>query len=478
MEKTLPCIFLVVVIFSPLIFLSINFACAAGTSLPSIISSDTTLTKAGGPYSLIGPTLINAGVTLTLEAGSTLNIGTYYLQVDGTLRSTGASDDPAEIISTYGTDLGSPVGYINFTGSCTNCIIDNTLVNQTRIYFANSSVKISSSTIIFHGSPSLDNVALYIKAGATQVTNNIIQAAVMTQGGTATISGNQITGGMGLYGGSPTVINNIISGHSTYFLFAEDEYRLYNTVAVRDDCSPIISGNDVNGSIHVGEYNYYYGVASITNNSVNGGVSGYAGQGEIVIINNKVLGGIGTSGSNVTIQGNQISGTGQAGISVSDGATVKYNAINGFNVSILVSSPSSTESSMPTIKNNNIQNWLQYCIKTQTSIDVDASNNWWGTTDIQTITASIYDQTYDFNLGKVNITPILNAPDPQAPEFLPIQIYPTSTPTVDASPSPTSTVPEYPTTALIVLLVAVTLAMIVSVRKLQNKPPSQHVKQK
>ncbi len=371
MQKAKTCSLLFSFFLLSIITLNTNPVQATGTNLPSIISSDTTLTKDGSPYSLIGPTLINAGVTLKLEAGATLIMSNYYLRVDGVFRSIGTKDNSAQILSSPAVYLSDSVGFINFTDSSTSwneqtdtgCVIENTIINQTRLYIDNSIVKVNSDTVNFQGSPMVDNVAIFINGGATPVSNCIINAALMIQGGTSTITENTITGGMGLYGGSPTVTNNHVSGASTYIYFAKDENRVYNTIAVSSDCSPIISNNEVVGSIHSGDYRQYQGQATITNNTINGGIYG---QANLVITNNKIFGGISTAGTNINIQGNQITGTGLVGVSISDDAVVKYNSISGFNVSLLVSPPSSSSSS-PTIKNNNIQNWKQYCIKTETA---------------------------------------------------------------------------------------------------------------
>ena len=57
-----------------------------------------------------------------------------------------------------------------------------------------------------------------------------------------------------------------------------------------------------------------------------------------------------------------------------------------------------------------------------TSNTIDATNNWWGTTDTQAINLTIYDYNYNFDLGKVTFTPFLTEPNQEAipreiPEF-------------------------------------------------------------
>jgi parallel beta-helix repeat protein len=68
--------------------------------------------------------------------------------------------------------------------------------------------------------------------------------------------------------------------------------------------------------------------------------------------------------------------------------------------------------------------------------NIDAPNNWWGTTDKQAISDSIYDYNSDFNLGKVNFTPFLTEPNPNAPDASSI---PTLTPEVSPVPEPSAT---------------------------------------
>ncbi len=73
------------------------------------------------------------------------------------------------------------------------------------------------------------------------------------------------------------------------------------------------------------------------------------------------------------------------------------------------------------ISNNNIYaNNGSIALSSYASKDVNASNNWWGTTSEFEIEKSIHDYNDDFNFGRVNYLPILvepvqSAPDPNSP---------------------------------------------------------------
>jgi len=72
----------------------------------------------------------------------------------------------------------------------------------------------------------------------------------------------------------------------------------------------------------------------------------------------------------------------------------------------------------PTISKNNIYGNYIYDIKLYNDVpNVDASNNWWGTTNITLIDEHIYDFYDDFTLGKVNYIPILSVPHPDTPKI-------------------------------------------------------------
>ena len=75
---------------------------------------------------------------------------------------------------------------------------------------------------------------------------------------------------------------------------------------------------------------------------------------------------------------------------------------------------------------------------TVTTPDVDASNNWWGTTDLAAINQTIYDHADDPQWGKLNFLPILSSPSSSAPS-IPEILNPIVTPQPSSDPQSTPT---------------------------------------
>ena len=65
----------------------------ASTPVSGFISSDTTWSAANSPYQLTGPVGVPSGVTLTMEPGVTVDFGSYYLLINGTLTARGTSNN-------------------------------------------------------------------------------------------------------------------------------------------------------------------------------------------------------------------------------------------------------------------------------------------------------------------------------------------------------------------------------------------------
>lgn len=71
-----------------------------------------------------------------------------------------------------------------------------------------------------------------------------------------------------------------------------------------------------------------------------------------------------------------------------------------------------------TIVDNNIYDNSNYNVLSNVTNDVSATNNWWGTTDTQSINRTIYDFKNDPNWGNVSFIPFLDSPNIQAPTFV------------------------------------------------------------
>ncbi len=71
----------------------------------------------------------------------------------------------------------------------------------------------------------------------------------------------------------------------------------------------------------------------------------------------------------------------------------------------------------PIISNNNILD-NQNNLYIMDGTNVDATLNWWGTTDSEKISQRIYDSEQNFNLGTVTFVPYLAAPNIHCPTFV------------------------------------------------------------
>jgi hypothetical protein len=100
---------------------------------------------------------------------------------------------------------------------------------------------------------------------------------------------------------------------------------------------------------------------------------------------------------------------------------------------------------LPVIVNNNIQDNAKYSIYVQTNNvignteqDINATYNWWGTTNTSLIDQSIHDNKDNFNLGAVSYIPFLTEPNPAAPATTTIPSTPTSSPNFSPTTEPTT----------------------------------------
>jgi hypothetical protein len=383
-----------------------------GTNENGVINTDTTWAKASSPYNLIGNVTVTQGITLTLEAGATVDLNNYCITVNGALVAKGTSTDKIQINGVSGTGpfipLPAPNPYpftygINFTKlsvgydpkTSSGSIIENALINST--------------TLALESSPKLDNNVItgYITSNGTSIISNNVVAGEIDLTGPSTVLNNQING-------SVQVQTNVIGGN------IEDSSNPQGTPVISNN---IITGSDING----------VGISFLT-----------------------------LSANNITISGNTISGCSAQGIAAEGFGVIENNLITNNHDGIDIEGPNTVINNtiennyigiqqvnnfdFPTVIYNNLQNnsynlFLSHLVTS----NVNATYNYWGTTNQTAISNTIYDNKDDSNLGTVNLVPFLTAPNESA------------------SPSPS--VPEYPAITTVIVMMAIVIAIIAQKRK-------------
>ncbi len=329
----------------------------AATPVSGLISSDATWTASNSPYQLSGPTAVIQGVTLTIEPGVTVDFGNYYLRVNGTLHASGTSSN--KITITTDAAAQNPLQQIQLMNGSANCIVENAVLNQVSILAKGGSPKIANNVF---NNPFW--MAVLSSGGSPTITDNIIQGYTtegISAGGSATVTGNLLnfTGG----DATPTAI----VAHDSAYVANNQILNWYNGITV--DGQVTVEGNVVAGSSNIGIWVDSQAV-NVESNYVTANKIGIIAEGNIqnnAVIDNEV--GIQTPAASVNL----------------------------------------------TITGNNIVGNSQSSFVLKSAQNVDAANNWWGTTDIQAINQTIWDFKKDFNLGTVNFLPFLNEPNTQAP---------------------------------------------------------------
>jgi hypothetical protein len=403
--------FLVTAVIFGLLVASLPFAMGqSGTNVVGIISTDTIWTKADGPYSLTGPTAVNSGVTLTIEPGVVVNLGYYYLQVNGTLIAKGTSTD-----------------WIQFNGGSTRGIMFTSVSNKWN-EAAGSGCIIQYATI----------QPCVASEGSVKIDHCTVLGDLIV-GGSSIVTNNNLKSGASVFD-STLLSNNIISGRTNIgpvstvpIVFATVDVTSSGVLTIADN---IINGDDSkSGGIGISCYRYI----RVINNTIN------ACQ-EAIRLRSSETSGYPLVEKNV-IYGNQMGIVIHAGLStpVKDSPLIEGNLIANNQLGISVENYGGIAT--PTIQNNNIYS-NNHNLHWSLTNNIEVTNNWWGTTDAQAINQTIVDVKHDFNWGKVTFTPFLTAPNPDAPT---LQVTPSS------APSPTPTVPEFPATPTLTIILMATI---------------------
>lgn len=414
------------------------------TNVKGTINSDTTWTKANSPYNLTGPVTVDPGVTLSIEPGTIVDTSYLnYLLINGTINARGTINEPINFND--GAPANVPNGLDLLLGD-----------------FSGGDVIFSPSSSSWNQQTQLGSIIenaviedLVISGGSPKISNDAF-LNIDIYGGSPEISNNNIKGGIGVYAGSAAISNNMISQQAHYLwgVYAQRYDRNNAVIFVGNNASVTISNNLFNGyvsqvpdGIGFGTEGYTGTVtASIANNTITGFVGGAgiavsAGSGTVSILSNSIsscYNGVevndvdpiedGTLAIATVMQENLFTNN-TCGVYIGYPAEISNNTISYNLVGISISAESS-------ITYNNIVGNNQ-SVYLSTSNKINATYNWWGTTETQSISKSIHDSKVDSNLGTVSFIPFLPAPNPQTtPNTNWIAPTPTALPPNTSTPTP------------------------------------------
>jgi len=223
----------------------------ADTNVSGLIGSDTTWTKAGSPYIVVGSVLVNTGVTLTIEPGVSVKFNSLkVLLVDGTLIARGTSEEKVIFTSSAVLPAAGDWGYILFSNSSTDATydesgsyIDGSILEYAAVEYAggasvseNGAVRMNQAHPFIHNCTISNNKAsgiyAYYLSGTLKIADNIISnnisassgGGVYVSGGVVVISYNTISnntagggdgGGVATCNGTALISNNNINNNSS-----------------------------------------------------------------------------------------------------------------------------------------------------------------------------------------------------------------------------------------------------------------------
>ncbi len=494
------------------------------TNIGGIISQDTTWTPSGSPYTLTKDTLIDQGVTLNIQPGVTVNLGSHNIEVNGTLSAMGTSNNPIQFNEGSIIFTTTCNGYNKQTGS--GCIIENGILNAT-VISCNNSTKInqcimtalvngqfgivsyssvsgmvsgdvvSYSTIMGDVSANTilnNNMMGDVTPYASAQNNNITGSVKLV--GNCIFSNNFVQGNINISSGTSTVSSNTIISADTAIDIAPSSDMDYietmiknNQIAgaqiginLESDLTPAFYGWSTRATILLNTISSCSIAGILVNSDDNQAAGSYAGGNKATIIENIISNntyGI-QANANSTIQGNLIINN-QYGVL---GGIITENTIIRNGIGVLGTNCSY----------NNIQNSSQYNFALgefgnySFTGNFDATNNWWGTNDTQAISRTIYDSKNDSDLGNVTYEPFLTFPNSAAPSqdytitagstITPLKPFPSSAPPTPTSPEsttspiPTSTSSEFILiilSSIIIAIIAIIALVILLMRRKQHE---------
>ena len=446
------------------------------------IESDTRWTPANSPIRLTKSVVVNAGITLTIEPGVSIELDSGLgLLIDGELIARGSPDLPITFGPSSGTIAGSWAN-IGFSDSSADAVLDETgnyisgsilrncvikygggsgasgqlvisesapLVDRCRVSHGESSgiyvdgaesLKIRNclihDNIVSEGSQTRVGGGITVKNGTVRITDNIIEANVTRSLWTA--------GGIFISGGTVDIIGNTISNNSFSFSNAGTDLvgvgGIYLSGGNVDVISNRITGNSA--SVDGGPIAGGIGIVSasgdiddntISDNTIGGNpfdtdnssagifVYGVYGGGPFSITGNVITGNIAQEGRKTT----GISNYGGSNVSLENNLITGNTATGDGDSRTLFLQRSDSTITGNTIGDNNTT--YDLAVNFGSGETLTAENNYWQTADQSQILGRIYDFFDNSSKGKVDFEPFLTEPNVSVPPMAPTGLAGTAT---------------------------------------------------
>jgi len=409
---------LLIITFVSGLFLCIigNSAVVQATEVSGVISSDTTWTKENSPYCLVDDLTVAYGVTLTIVPDVTV----VFTE---TVPSTDWVGRPTTITISHDLHV-----YGNLVANGNTFSTDSTIIS-----FSETSTSSKIENTEFNG-----YFKINMSCSSPEIRNNIFSSATFT-----------------IVEGSPII-------HSNSFE-SLDVYEIFLTI---DGGSAIVSNNTINDDAAAKVLIYLDGenTAAISDNYF----SGQFGFSEVVIASGSPL----FERNFISNHNTEYWPINAVGFTIYGDSSPIIRSNTIANNKIGVNIYDANGSSFVTLTGNNFEQNSQYNIYLgeegvygTTAPDIDATNNWWGTTDKSIIAQSIFDHKNNHNLGTVTFNPILASHNPSAmPNASSNSTLPASVSSEDpvSSPNiPTETQQLVPQEWLYATIAALTIIVIV-----------------
>ncbi len=381
------------------------------TVVSGYIYSDTIWTLANSPYIVTDDITVVPGVTLTIEPGVVVKFdGPFELVVDGYLNAQGTDTNNIVFTSNAATpavgdwlgikfrdtspDYGSVLDWVTIMYSDKGIELEDSSQSMSHMSITNNNYGVHADTegISF----SIDNSDIYGNTHGIISSQYHIDITVSN----CNIFDNEYYGTWSDAHGSLLITNSNIYDNP-YGIYSKGASTISNSEIYQNGYGVHVQTGHTtfsNCDIHDNEYGVYvhgvggyYGSASVFDSDIYDneyGIYGYRDRGSLTIsgssINNNLYLGISSPGP-LTITDSNIINNGGNGIEANKGGS---------------------------IHNSNIYGNTPYDVKISSSfnLNVDATHNWWGTTDAVQIESNIYDYYDDYYLGKLNYNPILDGP--------------------------------------------------------------------